>query len=154
MYVHYSKFITKKSISICATFLVIFLLVALIFPFDSYAAGWYRDEATGIWTYVVLSEDGGPGYSLKKGWHADADGYTYYLHDETGHMLTGYHVIGDKLCYFKEEPNQGNYWQHEDTFWYYQENGEVPYGALIMVCDWPSAGSESTASVNGPGMAS
>jgi hypothetical protein len=32
-------------------------------------------------------------------------------------MLTGYHVIGDKLCYFKEEPNQGNYRQHEDSFW-------------------------------------
>ena len=84
----------------------------------AYADGWSLDESTGIWTYVQLHTDG-PGYSLKKGWHDDIDGYKYYLHDETGHMLIGYHVIGDKLCYFKDEPNQENYRQHEDSFWYY-----------------------------------
>ena len=114
----------------------------------AYADGWSLDESTGIWTYVQLHTDG-PGYFLKKGWHADIDGYQYYLHDETGYMLTGYHVIGDKLCYFKDEPNQDNYRQHEDSFWYYYPNDNIPYGALIAMCDWPGLGNQTT-SVEAP----
>lgn len=106
----------KIRLSFLVTFLSFFLFTVLFSPLHVFAAGWSLDQQTGVWTYVELHPDG-PGYSLKKGWHDDVDGYRYYLHDETGHMLTGYHVIGDKLCYFKEEPNQGNYRQHEDSFW-------------------------------------
>lgn len=142
----------KIRLSFLVTFLSFFLFTVLFSPLLVFAAGWSLDQQTGVWTYVELYSDG-PGYSLKKGWHDDVDGYRYYLHDETGHMLTGYHVIGDKLCYFKEEPNQGNYRQHEDMFWYYYENGNVPYGALIAMCDLPGDGSPVGSGADGPGFA-
>lgn len=72
--------------------------------------GWHRVHWNGAESWYLFDERG----FARTGWVTDTDGRIYYLNpvsDGTlGSMLTGWHEIDGKRCYFREaSPYQGEY---------------------------------------------
>lgn len=111
---------------------VLMVTLALQGSFMAAAGGWTFDKKTEIWTYHESEQLTNRVEDLKKGWfHDPVDGYWYYFNEDTGHMLYGWQRLAGTSYHFADIRNRENYFEEADGFWYYRENGRVPFGALL-----------------------
>lgn len=111
---------------------VLMVTLALQGSFMAAAGGWTFDKETEIWTYHESEQLTNRVEDLKKGWfHDPVDGYWYYFNEDTGHMLYGWQRLAGTSYHFADIRNRENYFEEADGFWYYRENGRVPFGALL-----------------------
>ncbi len=133
---------------------VLFIVTNLTcFISETTYAGWFYDSKTKDWFYyetitydknenipAVKLDDNDENIvtemRLKKGWHKDKDGFTYYLDPDDGHMYSGFQTIGDVEYLFIPDRNQGNYFDisenSDEQSWIYRPNGLLSYGSLLI----------------------
>lgn len=96
--------------------------------------GWVLSE-DGNWYFAHDVSDGNLGV-LSKGWHTNSqDKKKYYLHPETGHMLTGWQKIGEKYYYFAtadDIPKQTWFFKTDVGKWLYDAIGFRSYGSMYQ----------------------
>ena len=96
--------------------------------------GWILSD-DGNWYFAHDISDGNLGV-LSKGWHTNSqDNKKYYLHPNTGHMLTGWQKIGEKYYYFAtadDIPKQTWFFQTNVGKWLYDAIGFRSYGSMYQ----------------------
>ena len=96
--------------------------------------GWILSD-DGNWYFAHDVSDGNLGV-LAKGWHTNSqDNKKYYLHPDTGHMLTGWQKIGEKYYYFataQDVPKQTWFFQTNVGKWLYDAVGFRSYGSMYQ----------------------
>ena len=95
--------------------------------------GWIKSQ-NGKWYHTHAVSDGNLGI-LGKGWyHEVMDDRWYYLDEQTGEMQVGWTTVNGKAYYFTEEElvPQQTYFQKEDGYWYYDNEGRRPYGSMYQ----------------------
>ena len=96
--------------------------------------GWVLSD-DGNWYFAHDISDGNLGV-LAKGWHTNSqDNKKYYLHPDTGHMLTGWQKIGEKYYYFAtadDVPKQTWFFQTNVGKWLYDAIGFRSYGSMYQ----------------------
>ncbi len=96
--------------------------------------GWILSD-DGNWYFAHDISDGNLGV-LAKGWHTNSqDNKKYYLHPDTGHMLTGWQKIGEKYYYFAtadDIPKQTWFFQTNVGKWLYDAIGFRSYGSMYQ----------------------
>ena len=114
---------------------------------DQGKASWFKFNADGrMETGWILSDDGNWYFAhdisdgnlgvLAKGWQTNSqDNKKYYLHPDTGHMLTGWQKIGKKYYYFAtadDIPKQTWFFQTNVGKWLYDAIGFRSYGSMYQ----------------------
>ena len=87
--------------------------------------GWFLDPANGYWYF--LNEETG---AMKTGWHLDSqDGYWYYLQPVNGEMLLGWQNINEKYYYLNPVAAEPT-WYLENGIWKFSGTSARPFGSM------------------------